>query len=75
MDKKKEKTVNEALKHGDEATELLEQSNAIHQMEMQGLIDESSATEALIDLNRQAIDEMEKAIERQKEFLSEQEKS
>lgn len=72
MNEKEKEIADEAIEHGREATRLLKMSNQMHQAEKQGLIDERTATDSAIELNKLAIDEMEKAVELQKEFLDKQ---
>jgi hypothetical protein len=64
----------EATEHGNEAIRLLKMSNQIHQAEKRGLLDDGSARDAAIELNNEAIAELEKAIELQKEFIAEQDR-
>jgi hypothetical protein len=70
MDKKK---FQEMREHGDEATRILKTSVQIHEAEKQGLIPEPDAAEIAIELNKQAIAEMDKTIELQRQFIAEQE--
>lgn len=71
MNSKKKKLARQTKVHSDEATRLLKMSNQIHEAEKLGMIDKENATEAAINLNEQAIAEMEKAIDLQKEFIAE----
>jgi hypothetical protein len=74
MNKRTEEQLKEAKTHGTQAIELLKTSNQIHESVKQDLIAESDAADAAIALNKQAIDEMEKAIESQQEYFAELDK-
>jgi hypothetical protein len=72
MNRKTKKIVTEAGKRGSEATKLLKLSNEVHQAEKQGLIAEKDAIDLAVNLNKQAVVELDKAIKLQKEFIDEQ---
>lgn len=74
MNKKAQDLAKEAIEHSDEAAQLLKKSNQVHQMAKQGIIEVEEGLETALKLNAQAIDETEKAIELQKEFIAEEEK-
>ena len=74
MKKRAGKPAEESSEHGDEAVRLLKMSVQIHEAEKQGLIDEIDAADIAVELNKQAIAKMDKAIESQKEFLAGQDR-
>lgn len=65
-----EKTASEAETHKKRAIELLKESQGVHEAAKRGAISESDAIDAVIGLNDEAIDEADKALALEKEFLS-----
>ena len=59
----------EATSHTKKATELLRQSQAIHLATKTGLIKNGEALDAVVELNKQAAEEIGKALELRKRLI------
>lgn len=60
------KHARQSIRHANEAVELLKMSRAIHEAKRRGLIDETTAAEAVTRLNTEAAAEISEALRLQK---------